>query len=215
MKQALAPQTEKIFKKVSKMETIKPFVLVGGTALSLQINHRKSEDLDFMKWRTSKNEKMEVEWSQIEKELGQLGTITSRNLLDIYLVDFVVENVKLSFYATEKYSPINHVIEFYNNIKMADTDAIMAMKMEVLSRRNTFRDYYDIYALLKNGTNIHKSIDSAIKYSGYRLKTKNLISMLTNSSRFKVEKEFEKLEPIYNVTPKDIEIYIKEHLKDD
>ncbi|MDO5523900.1 MAG: nucleotidyl transferase AbiEii/AbiGii toxin family protein [Bacteroidia bacterium] len=213
MQKALAPKTEKIFEKISKMETIKPFVLVGGTALSLQINHRKSEDLDFMKWRTSKNEKMEVNWFQIEKELLQLGIITSRNLLDIYLVDFVVDNVKLSFYATEKYSPLNQVIDFHNNIKLADTEAIMAMKLEVLMRRNFFRDYYDIYALLKNGTDIHKAIASATKYSEHQLKTKNLVSILTNGSRFKVDNDFKNLEPIYDVSSKDIEIYIKECLK--
>ena len=34
-------------------------------ALSLQMGTRQSEALDFMKWRTSKTEKMEVAWYQI------------------------------------------------------------------------------------------------------------------------------------------------------
>ncbi len=33
----LAPHTKDIFEAVSKLECIKPFTLVGGTALSLQI----------------------------------------------------------------------------------------------------------------------------------------------------------------------------------
>ncbi len=49
----LAPKTSELFEAVSRLECIKPFVLVGGTALSLQLNHRQSEDLDFMKWRTT------------------------------------------------------------------------------------------------------------------------------------------------------------------
>lgn len=53
----LAPHTSKLFEAVSKLECIKPYVLVGGTALSLQIGTRQSEDLDFMKWRTRKEEK--------------------------------------------------------------------------------------------------------------------------------------------------------------
>ena len=65
----LAPHTQKIIESVSRLECIKPYTLVGGTALSLQLRTRQSEDLDFMKWRTSKNEKMEVAWYQIEKEL--------------------------------------------------------------------------------------------------------------------------------------------------
>ena len=56
----LALKTEKLFDSVSKLDCLKPYVLAGGTALSLQLNHRQSEDLDFMKWRTTKSEKMEV-----------------------------------------------------------------------------------------------------------------------------------------------------------
>jgi len=52
----LAPHTSHIFEAVSALECIKPYLLVGGTALSLQINTRQSEDLDFMTWRTSKTD---------------------------------------------------------------------------------------------------------------------------------------------------------------
>ncbi|MBQ8868048.1 MAG: hypothetical protein IJ013_10065 [Bacteroidaceae bacterium] len=48
----LAPHTGLIFERVAQMESIKPYLLVGGTALSLQIATRQSEDLDFMKWHT-------------------------------------------------------------------------------------------------------------------------------------------------------------------
>ncbi len=47
----LAPHTGKIFDAISELECIKPYILVGGTALSLQIGTRQSEDLDFMRWR--------------------------------------------------------------------------------------------------------------------------------------------------------------------
>lgn len=213
MKRALTEKTELIFEKISKMETIKPFVLVGGTALSLQIGHRKSEDLDFMKWRTSANEKMEVDWFHIEKELSEIGNITSKDLLDIYLVNYTVDSVKLSFYATNKYSPVKEKIEFKNNIKLADIVSILAMKMEVLMRRSTFRDYYDIYSILRTGVNIYDGVELATRYSGHRMKTKNLIAILTNSQRFKEEEQFKELEPIYNVNPAEIEAYIKECFK--
>ena len=58
----LAPHTLQVFEAVSKLDCIKSYLLVGGTALSLQMGTRQSEDLDFMKWRTSKTEKMEVAW---------------------------------------------------------------------------------------------------------------------------------------------------------
>lgn len=52
----LAPHTLQVFEAVSKLDCIKSYLLVGGTALSLQMGTRQSEDLDFMKWRTSKTE---------------------------------------------------------------------------------------------------------------------------------------------------------------
>nr|WP_294500378.1 hypothetical protein [uncultured Bacteroides sp.] len=65
----LAPHTQQIFEAVSELDSIKSYLLVGGTALTLQINTRQSEDLDFMRWRTSKTEKMEVAWFQIEMHI--------------------------------------------------------------------------------------------------------------------------------------------------
>ena len=56
----LAPHTQQVFEAVSKLECIKPYLLVGGTALSLQISTRQSEDLDFMKWRNSKDGKWKL-----------------------------------------------------------------------------------------------------------------------------------------------------------
>ncbi len=78
----LAPHTLQIFEAVSQLDCIKPYLLVGGTALSLQIGTRQSEDLDFMKWRTSKIEKMEIAWYQIEKELTRIGEIQHKDILD-------------------------------------------------------------------------------------------------------------------------------------
>ena len=47
----LAKHTEKVIERISMMDSIRPYILVGGTALSLQIGTRQSEDLDFMKWK--------------------------------------------------------------------------------------------------------------------------------------------------------------------
>ena len=44
---ALPARTGAVFKRVSTCPLMDGFVLIGGTALSLQIAHRQSEDLDF------------------------------------------------------------------------------------------------------------------------------------------------------------------------
>lgn len=208
----LAPHTLKIFEAVAALECIKPYLLVGGTALSLQIGTRQSEDLDFMKWRTTKDEHPEVDWSHIEQELASIGEVQSRNLLDIDHVEFVLEGVKLSFYSSPKYSPVKKTIPLLHNLRLADIKSIGAMKMEVMMRRSNFRDYYDVYSILKEGVPIKEMIALALDYSGHRMKTKNLLAMLTNGARFMRDAHFEQLSPIYQVTTSDIENYIKDCL---
>ena len=205
----LAPHTLQVFEAVSKLDCIKPYLLVGGTALSLQMGTRQSEDLDFMKWRTSKTEKMEVAWYQIEKELAVIGDIQHKDILDIDHVEYLVSGVKFSFYACPKYSPVSMPVEYLNNLRLADVKSIGAMKMEVLLRRSNFRDYYDIYSILKSGVPINDLVSLALTYSGHKLKSKNLLAMLTNGSRFTRDYQFEQLAPIYAVTAQEIEDYIK------
>ena len=209
----LAPHTVKIIDMVAQLDCIRPYWLVGGTALSLQLQTRQIEDLDFQKWRTSKNEKMEVKWDVIEKELSTIGEIESRDIYDFDHVEFRVAGGKFSFYACDKYSPIKNEIIYQGNIKLADILAIGAMKMEVMLRRNKFRDYYDLYSILQSGVNINTLIDGALQYSRHRLKSKNLLSMLTRGELFSEDENFHLLEPIYNVSTQDIENYIKSCLQ--
>ena len=49
-KQGLRAETIPVFETVSQMEIVKGLYLCGGTAQSLQMMHRKSEDLDFELW---------------------------------------------------------------------------------------------------------------------------------------------------------------------
>lgn len=209
----LAPQTSQIFEKISNLECIKPYVLVGGTALSIQLGTRLSEDLDFMSWRKSKSEKREVDWPRIKKELESIGNVDAVDILDFDHVEFIVDGVKVSFYDNPNYSPLKETVPFLNNIKLADITSIGAMKMEVMLRRSKFRDYYDIYSLLEAGKDINEMITLALKYSGHRLKSKNLIAMLSRSDRFVKDDSFASLNPLYDITPLQIEEKIKSSLK--
>jgi len=166
---------------------------------------RESEDLDFMSWRKDRNEKREVDWPQIKKELETVGTVEKCDILDIDHVEFKVNGVKLSFYANPNYSPVKKKVPCLNNIVLADRTAIGAMKLEVMLRRSQYRDYYDIYSLLEAGENLKEMIGLALKYSGHRLKSKNLIAMLTRSDRFIQDKNFSSLNPTYEISPKEIE----------
>ncbi|HCC51872.1 MAG TPA: hypothetical protein DEQ30_07290, partial [Porphyromonadaceae bacterium] len=164
MHKGLTEKIDIIIKKVATMQSIKPYILGGGTALAMQIGHRKSEDLNFMMWRKSKTEKPEVDWTTIEKELiAKIGEVESFNMLGFDQVEFIVAGVKFSFYVSNNYCPVSAPVPYLGNICLADIYSIMAMKMEVMLRRMKMRDYYDIYAILKEGYDISKGIDAALK----------------------------------------------------
>lgn len=213
MRKGLTKKIEAIIEPLAGMESIKPYILVGGTALSLQLGHRKSEDMDFMMWRISKKEKPEVNWTSIEKELKEkVGEIENFNKLGFDQVEFVVKGVKLSFYISDNYSPVSEPIPYLANIRLADVYSIMAMKMEVMLRRMKIRDYYDIYSILKENYDISIGIEGALKYSQHKLSTKSIVMMLL-SDRFIPDENFRQLEPKYDVAKEDIRNYILQKLK--
>ena len=210
---SLAPHKGKIFEMISRLECIKPYTLVGGTALSLQIEKRQSEDLDFMKWQQKKGENCEVDWPAIKKELESVGEIKEYEIGGFNLVSFNFEGVKLSFYAPPRMAIKSmQRIPYLNNLYLADMESIGAMKMEAMLRRSKFRDYYDVYSILKEGGDLNKMIDAALEHSEHKLRTRSLLSMLTNGKLFVKDKGFEELMPVYDVSPTDIQEYIKERL---
>lgn len=215
MRKGLTPAADAIFDKVAGMECILPYTLCGGTALAIQLEHRQSEDLDFMAWRISKDEKPEVDWPAISKELeSKVGRIDNMDLLGFDQVTFTVSGVKISFYVSENFAPRNLNAQAYlGNIRLASMDAILAMKLEVMLRRMKFRDYYDVYSILKAGAKIQNGIEAAIQYSQHRLKTKNIVSMLL-SGRFYEDRNFAQLEPRYQVTELQMREYILSKLKE-
>lgn len=209
----LAPQTSEVFERITRLECIKPFVLVGGTALSLQLNKRQSEDLDFMCWKKSAKDKPEVPISAIKQEIESIGRIDSMEIGSFGFVEFVIEGVKLSFYAApRKRIRSMQVIPFRNNLQIADIKSIGAMKMEAMLRRSKFRDYYDIYSILKEGVDIQEVIEMALERSGHLLKRKNLLAILTDGERFRKDNAFMQLNPVYEISALDIQEYIKEKL---
>lgn len=213
--QGLAERTNSIFEPFSKLECIREYTLIGGTALSVQISKRLSEDLDFCKWSSNlKKEKPTVDWPEIEKQLETLGVIESRNILGFEQVNFIVSGVKVSFFAKHgNLSPVKKAIPILNNVQAADLISIGAMKIELMLRRSVWRDYYDIYSLLMEGLSLKAMITAAGVYSNHRLKSKDALNFLSNGNNYRKEKNFALLKPIYDVEGKDIENLIKSTIK--
>ena len=212
----LSQHTEEMFEQISKLECIKNYTLIGGTALALQLGHRLSEDLDFCKWRKSKNDLVRVdEWKQITGELTAIGKV-EKDILDDNHIDFKVNGVKITFYADNEFKEPKELVKqpFLNNIKIADVKSIGIMKVALMLHRNSHRDYYDIYSILQSGVSLEDIVYGAANYSEHKLKTKNIIAMLADSEYIRIDKQFQKLNPIYDFDLIFLEKGISEKVKE-
>ena len=107
--QGLTENANSIFEAISKLNCINGYTLIGGTALSMQIGKRLSEDLDFCKWSTNlKTDKPTIDWPTIERALETVGNIDSRDIFGFDQVNFIVNGVKISFLTKQKnFNPVN------------------------------------------------------------------------------------------------------------
>ena len=102
----LFPKTQQIFEDISKLDCIKDYCMIGGAALSLQIGHRLSEDLDFCIWKKYRQDSPKVKWHIIFNELSTLGEV-QKNILDLCHCDFYLNGVKITFFCNDIKEPEN------------------------------------------------------------------------------------------------------------
>jgi predicted nucleotidyltransferase component of viral defense system len=214
--QGLSPKTLQVFNAIKDSDLLNEYMLIGGTALSINLKHRLSEDLDFSKWQDDPLIKSkEIDWPAIEKFLMKFGTVKT-DVLDLFQVNFSVQDVKLSFYSNSitTYTEIEKGPKF-GKIQLPTIKSLGAMKLEVLARRNFFRDYYDIYSILKENNSLKELVLKAGKYSSHRMKTKTFLSIISDGSRFTKEESFSLLSPKYNITSVDIQDFIRQKIRDE
>jgi len=207
--QGVTQKTADVLQQISTLDCLKDYTLIGGTALSIQINHRLSEDIDFCKWKTTKSEIPVVNRFQIQNELSTLG-IEKTNILDEFHVDYTVNGVRVTFFCNSMYKKPAQLqtTKLINNIKLPDINSIGIMKLEVMKNRSKLRDYYDIYAILKAGGDFNRILDGFLQYTRHHYRSRDVLSLLADAKRFNSEKNIDHLLPKYRVTPNEISEFL-------
>ncbi|AZT91469.1 hypothetical protein ELD05_13135 [Caldicellulosiruptor changbaiensis] len=150
----LDPEGYEICRNIAKSNLAKKFYLAGGTALALQLRHRKSYDLDFFQKEVS--EKIEFEY--IYNVLTQYFSKKDVNIVvkQVDQMTSTICRVKVSFIA-HPFPLIEPLVQGdkidirLKGIELASPKEIALMKAYTIGRRPTFRDYIDLYFLLKKG----------------------------------------------------------------
>lgn len=138
-KQTLGENTERVLEKIATSGVLKHFYLAGGTALALELGHRKSEDLDWFSAEQFLSD-------GIKKKLSELGAFQLIGEEE-GTIHGVLDEVRISFLRYD-YGMLFPLIRF-EGVHIADERDIAAMKIDALSSRGSKKDFVDIYFLLQ------------------------------------------------------------------
>ncbi|MDT0677302.1 nucleotidyl transferase AbiEii/AbiGii toxin family protein [Autumnicola musiva] len=136
------------------------FRLVGGTALSLQIGHRESIDIDLF----SDADYGSIDFNNITSYLEKTFPYVDHSALEpafgkSYFIGGNQENaIKLDTFYTDTFIQPPFVED---SIRMASLEEIIAMKVDVVQRGGRKKDFWDLHALfdsynLKQMLQLHK-----------------------------------------------------------
>ncbi len=201
----LLPDTADVLKKLADLKLLQDFTFVGGSALTVYLNHRYSEDIDLFSWKKS------LDTQEIIKELekNDFQKIRTLNLSETQ-ADFVIDGVKITFFANnwEELKKREHLFE---NLFIAKLDVLAAMKVNTLFLRAKYRDYYDLYVLNKT----HYTTEKLFELANEKIPNLNL-SLFQKALVFTADIEDESIEhlkPKYKVGLKQIEEYFVKQIK--
>jgi len=139
----LAPRLERLLRDVGPVLNRFGLVLVGGTALALQLNHRRSLDLDFFGEDEFDPDEMSCD---LETELEDRHSIQvvgkGRNTLNL-LIDGIKVDILRHRYPRAR-APID-----WNGVKIAPAEEVAAMKLNAITNRGAKKDFFDVYFLLQ------------------------------------------------------------------
>ena len=120
---------------------LKKYYLVGGTAIALQLGHRTSIDFDlFIFGRINSN--------AIKKQIACSGFEHHLLLEKSDQIHYIMNQVKVTFF--EFPFKIQAPVTFDQYFKMPDLMTLAAMKAFALGNRGKWKDYVDLYFIIKN-----------------------------------------------------------------
>ena len=181
--------TANVFAHLREEPLLAGFTLIGGTALSLQIGHRQSEDLDFyhpaaeLPTRTinaaltnARRAGFAIRDMLSPSQISQTRINYAVDLHD-WVQDWAIDGVKVTFSVFEGFRPQMQALAAYPRVALDDAakgapdkplaafsilgiEGIFAAKACVLARRARSRDLFDLYTLInQHGYTIRQLVD--------------------------------------------------------
>lgn len=175
------------------------FYLVGGTAIAFHLGHRRSLDFDlFCQTGLVK--------SQIRNKLIHFPFKQIKLFEDIDQVHFLINDIKITFFSFPY--PIQHPIKAGQFISMPTLLTLASMKAYALGRRAKWKDYVDLFFILRDHYTIEEVSNEATNNFG------QLFSEKLFREQLAFHKDINYTEPIESLVPIPLEDEIKQFLID-
>lgn len=134
------PLTLELLKRLMADDSLNQFNLVGGTALSLQIGHRKSVDLDMFS-------STDFEAAAILQHLTEANYNPMVRHIQKQTLIIEIEGIKVDFIRFRY--PFAHDIKTIDGIRLTHLEDIACMKIDAIMGHGKKKDFYDLYFLLQ------------------------------------------------------------------
>ena len=130
------------------------FGLVGGTAMALHIGHRRSIDFDLFTDKSFNN-------LSVQKKVKSFAKIENILVKGLEELTFVAGGVKFTFFQYPYEIIYSESID--DIIKLPDLLTLAAMKAFALGRRAKWKDYVDLYFVMRDHHNLNEIVNKAEK----------------------------------------------------
>jgi hypothetical protein len=164
--ECLLPETRNLLLKLrDTCQFLHHYVLVGGSALSLHLCHRKSEDLDFFTYDDSFSKKKLFDFFSEFRNTEILNQTDEQ-------IDVLLDGVKVTFFDSKWSFLRPKSPPAPGRMNLATLEQLAAMKVNVLFLRAKYRDYYDLYILAKEAfslRDIFRVSEQIVKGVTYKL----------------------------------------------
>ena len=176
----VSPTLLSVLRKLMQNDAFDQFRLVGGTALSLQLGHRISVDIDLftdMNYGTMNLSGIAKAFKDNYPYVDGLEKLeTGAPGYTLYCGNSETDAIKVDLFYTDPflYSPIVD-----GELRIADYKDIAAMKILAICNANRAKDYWDIHELMNHIT-LNEMIHLAIKRFPYSIEKPEAIKKLAN-----------------------------------
>ena len=127
------------------------FVLYGGTAISLQLEHRESLDFDFFRSEPIDKDQIRAKFQFVQgADILQDAPQTL-----VVLAEMPAGSVKVSFYGGIGFGRVNDPLQTRDGtLLVASLDDLMATKLKATLDRAEAKDYRDIAEMISAGVSL-------------------------------------------------------------